>query len=79
MFFSYDPENGIEFHETEEQAKKRAQAALDSEQDTAMDDGWGDQVDEICWGVVGQKVVETSREPAPDESEFAEIITYELR
>jgi nucleotide-binding universal stress UspA family protein len=52
MWFSYDPEDGIKFHETPEEAKDRAERALEEARDIAIDDGWETSVTEICWGVV---------------------------
>ena len=79
MYFSYDYEDGIEFHDTEEEAKRRAQSALDNSLDHACDCGWNeDEVWKICWGKVSAQVQEISREPADEDSEFTEIIDYQL-
>ena len=78
MYFSYDYEDGIEFHDTAEEAKSRAEWALANSQDHACDCGWADEVWQICWGKVSAKVQEISREPADEDSEFTEIIDYQL-
>ena len=58
-FFSYDPEDGFQLHATEDEAKERAQIALDNYRDNAIDDnGWGEEVEGVCWGNVRQNVVE---------------------
>lgn len=77
MFFSYDHENGIEFHETAEAAKARAEENFQYDQDAAPD-GWHEEVDSICWGKVSERVVETDRHPDPS-GEFEELISYELK
>jgi hypothetical protein len=80
MFFSYDHEDGIEFHDTAEQAKARAEAALDGDRDYA-DDGWNEEVIWICWGEVKQRVCETSRRKVePEEGkDYEEEVDYGLR
>ena len=52
MWFSYDPEDGIKFHDVEAEAKYRAERSLEAARDIAMDDGWETAVTEICWGEV---------------------------
>ena len=80
MFFSYDHEDGIEFHDTAEQAKARAESALDGDRDYA-DDGWTEEVIWICWGEVKQRVCETSRRKVePEEGkDYEEEVDYGLR
>jgi len=77
-YFSYDPENGCEFHDTPEQAMAHAETVLSECRDYA-DDGWPENMEWICWGKVKGRVVETERRPADAESEFAEIVEYGLR
>ena len=38
-FFSYDPEDGFQLHATEDEAKTRAQSAIDLYRDDAAE-GW---------------------------------------
>lgn len=52
-FFSYDPEEGFDLHESEEEAKAIAQGRIDSYRDDAVD-GWPEAVEGVCWGVVKQ-------------------------
>ena len=79
MYFSYDHEDGIEFHETAEAAKARAEKALEMDRDIAPD-GWPENVDDSCWGEVRGKVVETMRRPKNecDCCDCDEIVEYEL-
>ena len=80
MWFSYDDCEGFKTHKTEEEAREFAQGSLDSERDSCRwNEEWSDEVNEICWGKVIEKVVETKWEPAPPESEFDEYVDYGLR
>jgi hypothetical protein len=80
MFFSYDHEDGIEFHETAEEAKARAEKALDMDRDFA-EDGWDDNVTDICWGEVKGRVVETMRRPTTpeDNTDCEEWVDYAMQ
>ena len=80
MFFSYDHEDGIEFHETAEEAKARAEKALDMDRDVA-EDGWDDNVTDICWGEVKGRVVETMRHPTTpeDNTDCDEWVDYAMQ
>ena len=87
LFFSYDPENGIQFFYTSEQAKVSADSILDSFRDWAVDSGWPENPTDICWGEVRESVVEISREKKPENptqaeidqfGEFDELIEYAL-
>lgn len=84
-YFSNDPCGaGLEFHETAEAARAAAQEALDGERDHA-DEGWSEEVNDICWGEIVQCAVETSRRPFdPDKDAptcpgtFDEFVDYGL-
>ena len=56
-FFSYDPDDGFELHATEEDAKTRAQNAIDMYRDDAAE-GWAEEVDGVCWGELRQAAAE---------------------
>ena len=80
QFFSYDHEDGIEFHKTAEEAKLRAMKSLDLDRDYS-DEGWSEEVTQICWGEVKGSVVETMRRPVNEEDNLdcGEVADYELR
>lgn len=79
-YFSYDPEDGFEFHNTEEEARKRCQENFEVCQDVAVDDGWDDGwAEHICWGIVKGRVELVKSEPAPEGSKFDTIDTYEIK
>lgn len=71
MYYSYDPECGIEFHDTPEEAQARAEKALDDAIFHAEDSdfSWHDNEHEISWGEVRQKVEVEDREPTTEEKE----------
>lgn len=81
-YFSYSAEEGFELHETAEEAKKSAEDMLGFDRAEARSDGWGDYVDDTCWGEVRQQVVETMRRPATDEdglgAPYDIILDYDL-
>jgi hypothetical protein len=79
MYYSYDFEDGIEFHDTAEEAKQRAESALDASRDHACESGWSDEEWQISWGKVSERAVETKRETPPEGSEFEYISDYELK
>jgi hypothetical protein len=61
-YWSNDPEGyGLEFHATLEEAKAAAQAALDGYAENAGYDGWGECMEDICYGRVLGRVKETGR------------------
>lgn len=72
-YFSFDPDNGIEFFNSEAEAKTSAEATLDSYRDASGDDtGWDESVTDICYGIVLGEVVEISHIPRPPEDEIDE-------
>ena len=73
MYFSYDPNgDGYLEHTTEEEAKKTAQAALEYERDEALNEGWDENVENICWGrIIGRTVQK--------EQVYIDDVDYELK
>lgn len=76
-FFSYDPQgNGIQFHDTAEEAEKAAEDALDVYREDASDNGWDENAGDICWGEVRQVAV-PSQIPAEEGATFdGEPVTH---
>ena len=67
MYFSYSPEEGIQFHDTADQAKDCAEQAVEAVCDSIADDLSSDNESEICWGKVMGKTVVTDRSPTDAE------------
>lgn len=81
-YFGYDPECGFELFETEEQAKQYAEDAIAEYRGEACD-GWNEQVDQVCWGVLSQYTVMCDKRPIdPDsrhEAQFSYMCDYQLK
>lgn len=52
-YFSYGSEHNFEWHKTAEDALEAAEAAIDDYRGDACD-GWSEEVDSICWGIIMQ-------------------------
>lgn len=74
-WFSYDPEDGVDFHATEREAREAADRALDMERDSAADGGWNENAVDICYGRVYGSARQVSATPTPG-GEFDEIVDY---
>jgi len=66
--------DGIEFKDTEEEAKKLAAESLEFWKKRARTEGeWDDEVDRVCWGEIREKVKAVS---AGEDGEYTD---YQLR
>jgi len=74
-FFSYDPDDGFELHATADEAKERAQGAIDLYREEASD-GWPEEVDGVCWGEVCQHA--TERDTTAETGQDFETYEYYL-
>lgn len=76
LYFTYDPEgDGFRFHGSAEDAKAHAENSLQEERDEAPE-GWSENVKDICWGEVKQKVKETLCRPTSPEDGLDDGITH---
>jgi hypothetical protein len=66
-FFSFDPEDGFERHETEEKARACAEKCLARDRDIATTDGWPEEVVRICWGEIRERVANVFSHEVEDE------------
>ncbi len=82
MYFSYGSEFSFECHKTAEEAIATAEAAIDDYRGDACD-GWSEEVESICWGVIIQqatKVGERKKRKCDRVSPWIErVCDYELR
>ena len=81
-FFSFDPEDGFERHETEDLARARAEKCLARDRDIATTEGWPEEVEGICWGEIRERVAETWRHEVTDDDDVPtdcdEMVDYGL-
>ncbi|MEJ3373311.1 ead/Ea22-like family protein [Escherichia coli] len=81
-YFSYGSEHNFEWHKTAEEAIESAEAAIDDYRGDACD-GWSEEVESICWGVIIQqatKVGERKKRKCDRVSPWIErVCDYELR
>lgn len=77
-WFSDCGEDGTAYHATEAEARGRVEKALERREEIAAEDGWSEDIEDLCWGEIRGRVVETSREETPG-GEFDYRATYGLR
>lgn len=56
-FFSYDLLSGFELHDTDEQARKYAESAIEYYRSNASEE-WPEEIDHVCWGEIRQRTAE---------------------
>lgn len=80
-YFAADPAGG-EFttYKTLPEARRAAEVSLGYAQDEALEGGWDDEPPQICYGIVlgGCVEKEGSRRPAPEGSDFSEMVDFRL-
>lgn len=77
-YFSYSEMAGFEEHGTAELAMKSADADLAGERDEASSEGWSEETDTICWGIIVQKAVENKFEKPSEENGWVGWSDYTL-
>jgi len=65
-YFSYGSEHNFEWHKTQQAAVEAAEAAIDDYRGDACD-GWSDEVDSVCWGVIMQTSTKVGERPRTEE------------
>ncbi|CZX73087.1 TPA: hypothetical protein OMS23_000184 [Enterobacter hormaechei] len=65
-YFSYGSEHNFEWHKTAEEAVEAAEAAIDDYRGDACD-GWSEEVDSVCWGIIMQSSTKVGERPRNDE------------
>lgn len=71
-FFSFDPDNGFDFHNTAELAKAECEKAFQYHREEAACDGWSEEVGQVCWGEIKEQAVLVREAPRPAEDELDE-------
>ncbi|MDV5356173.1 ead/Ea22-like family protein [Enterobacter asburiae] len=62
LYFSCGSEHHFEWHKTAEEAVEAAIAAIDDYRGDACD-GWSEEVDSICWGIIMQSSTKVGERP----------------
>lgn len=65
-YFSYGSEHNFEWHKTQQAAVEAAEAAIDDYRGEACD-GWSEEVDSVCWGVIMQTSTKVGERPRTEE------------
>lgn len=65
-YFSYGSEHNFEWHKTAEEAIESAEAAIDDYRGDACD-GWSEEVDSICWGIIMQSSTKVGERPRNED------------
>lgn len=65
-YFSYGSEHNFEWHKTAEEAVEAAEAAIDDYRGEACD-GWSEEVDSICWGIIMQSSTKVGERPRNED------------
>lgn len=65
-YFSYGSECGFDWHNTEKEAIEAAEAVIDDYRGDACD-GWSEETDSVCWGVILQQATKVDERPRTDD------------
>lgn len=65
-YFSYGSEHNFEWHKTAKEAVEEAEAAIDDYRGDACD-GWSEEVDSICWGIIMQSSTKVGERPRNED------------
>lgn len=65
-YFSYGSEHNFEWHKTAEEAIESSEAAIDDYRGDACD-GWSEEVDSICWGIIMQSSTKVGERPRNED------------
>ncbi|HAW1332722.1 TPA: hypothetical protein JLM01_004361 [Escherichia coli] len=65
-YFSYGSEHNFEWHKTAEEAIESAEAAIDDYRGDACD-GWSEEADSICWGIIMQSSTKVGERPRNED------------
>ena len=74
-YFAFDNDGGFTNHDTAERAQKEAHDAIEYFRETA-DEGWSDETDSVCWGVILQEAKQTDARPVEADDKCAKHVEY---
>lgn len=77
-FFAYSEETGFETHKTKAEAIASADDMIGVCREEACSDGWPEDADSICWGIILQKAVEGQFEKPAEENGWIGWSEYSL-
>lgn len=78
LYFSYDPIDRFQTHRTREDAIEYCLVLIDGYRKEAVSDGWDDDVDLVCWGIIKQRAT-TCNDQNSGEPFFEDTCDYELQ
>jgi len=76
-YFAFDPDSGFETFKTEQAAIKFASDTIDEYREVA-EEGWSEEVEQVCWGEIRQISKKVNERPAPPGIDYDRICDYEL-
>lgn len=78
-YFTYDPDDGFELHDTEDKARMEAERILRCYAVAATNEGWDELTGQICWGELKQYTKEIKHdERVYFEGELCFCVDYKL-
>ncbi|MEN0626650.1 hypothetical protein AAIG33_04315 [Phytobacter ursingii] len=78
LFFMYSDETGFEIHKTQDAAIASAKDMIAACREEAAQDGWPEDADTICWGVIMQKAIEIDFEEPSEKNGWIGWSEYKL-
>ena len=78
-YFVYSSDNGFSLFATAAEAKAMAEELIAEYREDAYDDGWSEDVESVCWGVVSQHAVSVSFGLHPDPASGSYSCDYALK
>ncbi|ENF7465918.1 hypothetical protein ABRE04_002814 [Salmonella enterica] len=77
-FFMYSDETGFEIHKAQDAAIASAKDMIAVCREEAAQDGWPEDADTICWGVIMQKAIEMDFEKPSEQNGWIGWSEYKL-
>lgn len=79
LFFMHSDATGFEIHKTREAAIASAEDMISDCREEAASEGWPEDTDTICWGIIMQKAVEGEFEKPSESNGFIGWSEYSLQ